>query len=99
MSTDIRITPRSEDYSEWYNDVIRAAELIDQSSVRGAMIFRPYGYALWERIQGILDARIKETGHQNVYFPLLIPKSLLAREAKHVAGFALESAVVTHQSN
>jgi prolyl-tRNA synthetase len=96
MAKDTRITSREENYSEWYTDVIRAAELIDQGSVRGSMVFRPYGYAIWELIQKYLDARIKDTGHSNVYFPLLIPKSLLAREAQHVAGFALESAVVTH---
>lgn len=96
MASDRRITPQATDYSEWYNDVIRAADLVDDSPTRGAMVLKPNGYAIWERIKEVLDHKIKETGHKNAYFPLLVPKSLLQREASHVAGFALESAVVTH---
>jgi prolyl-tRNA synthetase len=90
------ITKRSEDYSQWYLDIIEAADLAENSPVRGAMIIRPYGYAIWENIQKILDQMIKDTGHVNAYFPLLIPKSFLSREASHVKGFAKECAVVTH---
>lgn len=90
------ITARSKDYPQWYIDVIRAAELADYSPVRGCMVIRPNGYALWEAIQADLDRRFKETGHVNAYFPLLIPASFLAREAEHIEGFAMECAVVTH---
>ena len=90
------IKPRSEDYAQWYVDVIKAAQLADYSPVRGCMVIRPEGYAIWEAIQSDLDRRFKETGHVNAYFPLLIPQSFLAKEAKHVEGFALECAVVTH---
>ncbi len=90
------ITKRSEDYSRWYQDVIRAAELADNSPVRGCMVIRPNGYAIWENIQRTLDDRFKELGHVNAYFPLLIPKSFLAKEAEHVEGFAKECAIVTH---
>ncbi len=90
------ITRRSEDYSRWYTDVIRVAELAEHSVVKGCMVIRPWGYAIWERIRDALDAMIKETGHVNAYFPLLIPESLLAREAEHVEGFSPECAVVTH---
>jgi prolyl-tRNA synthetase len=90
------ITKRSEDYSRWYQDVIQTAELAEHSPVRGCMVIRPNGYAIWENIQRILDARFKELGHVNAYFPLLIPKSFMAREAEHVEGFAKECAVVTH---
>jgi prolyl-tRNA synthetase len=90
------ITPRHQDYSEWYLDVIKAAELADYSPVRGCMVIRPNGYALWEAIQRDLDRRFKETGHVNAYFPLLIPVSFLQKEAEHVEGFAMECAVVTH---
>ncbi len=90
------ITKRTEDYSRWYQDVIRAAELADNSPVRGCMVIRPNGYAIWENIQRTLDDRFKELGHVNAYFPLLIPKSFLAREAEHVEGFAKECAIVTH---
>ncbi|PIW36651.1 MAG: proline--tRNA ligase [Candidatus Kerfeldbacteria bacterium CG15_BIG_FIL_POST_REV_8_21_14_020_45_12] len=93
---DKAITTRDEDYSQWYLDVIRAADMAENSPVRGAMIIKPYGFSIWERIQRILDDKIKETGHQNAYFPLLIPKSFLSREADHVEGFAKECAVVTH---
>ena len=89
------ITPRSEDFSQWYTDVILQTELCDYAPVRGCMIIRPYGYAIWERIQEEMDRRFKETGHQNVYFPMLIPESLLLKEAEHVEGFAPEVAWVT----
>ena len=91
-----KITPRSEEYARWYTDVIREAELADYAPVRGCMVIRPYGYALWENIQAALDRRFKETGHQNAYFPLFIPMSFIEKEAEHVAGFAPELAVVTH---
>jgi len=90
------ITNPVEDYSRWYQDVIREAELADAAPVRGCMIIRPYGYAIWEGIQANLDRRFKETGHSNAYFPLLIPQSFIAREAEHVEGFSPELAVVTH---
>jgi prolyl-tRNA synthetase len=89
------ITPRSEDFSRWYTDVVRRAELADYSPVKGCMVIRPYGYAIWELIQQGLDRRIKATGHVNAYFPLFIPKSLLTREADHVEGFAPQVAWVT----
>ncbi len=91
-----KITPRSEDYSRWYLDVIRDAELAESSAVRGCMVIRPYGYALWEAIRDGLDRRFKATGHVNAYFPLFIPMSYMQREAEHVDGFAKECAVVTH---
>ncbi|MFH1842583.1 MAG: proline--tRNA ligase [bacterium] len=90
------ITKRAEDYSRWYQDVIQAAELAEHSPVRGCMVIRPNGYAIWENVQKILDEKFKELGHVNAYFPLLIPKSFLAREAQHVEGFAKECAIVTH---
>ena len=90
------ITPRSEDFSKWYTDVIRRAELADYSPVKGSMVIRPYGYAIWELMQQALDRRIKDTGHVNAYFPLFIPESLLKKEAAHVEGFAPEVAWVTH---
>ena len=90
------ITKRSEDYSKWYLDIIEAADLAEYGPVKGTMIIRPYGYAIWENIQKLLDKKIKDTGHQNMYFPLLIPKSFFAKEASHVDGFAKECAVVTH---
>jgi prolyl-tRNA synthetase len=90
------IKPRSQDYAQWYIDVIKAAQLADHSPVRGCMVIRPEGYAIWEAIQRDLDRRFKETGHVNAYFPLLIPQSFLAKEAQHVEGFAMECAVVTH---
>ncbi|MEN6478792.1 MAG: proline--tRNA ligase [Anaerolineales bacterium] len=89
------ITPRAEDYSRWYLDVIREADLAENSPVRGSMVIKPYGYELWEAIKGGLDRRFKETGHQNAYFPLFIPMSFLQKEADHVQGFAPELAVVT----
>jgi len=90
------IVARTKDYPQWYIDVIKAAELADYSPVRGCMVIRPNGYALWEAIQADLDVRFKETGHVNAYFPLLIPASFLAREAEHIEGFAMECAIVTH---
>ncbi len=90
------ITRKSENYAEWYTDVVRKAELADYSPVRGCMIIRPYGYTLWENVQRALDDMIKATGHQNMYFPLLIPRSFLTKEAEHVEGFAPEVAWVTH---
>ena len=90
------ITPRSEDYSKWYNDIVVKADLAEQSAVRGCMVIKPYGYAIWEKMQHTLDAMFKETGVRNAYFPLFIPKSFFSREAEHVAGFAKECAVVTH---
>lgn len=90
------ITPRTEDFSQWYLDIVERAELAENSAVRGCMVIKPYGYAIWENIQKELDRRIKESGHKNAYFPLLIPKSFLSKEASHVKGFAKECAVVTH---
>jgi prolyl-tRNA synthetase len=90
------IKPRSEDYSQWYLDVIKAAQMADYGPVKGCMVIRPEGYAIWEAIQRDLDRRFKETGHVNAYFPLLIPQSFLTREAEHIEGFAMECAVVTH---
>ena len=89
------LTDQSDDFSRWYNEVVRKAQLADYSPVRGSMVIRPYGYGLWENMQALLDRRIKETGHQNAYFPLLIPESLLKLEADHVEGFAPECAWVT----
>ncbi|MEA4949706.1 MAG: aminoacyl--tRNA ligase-related protein, partial [Petrimonas sp.] len=90
------LTPRSEDYSQWYLDLVIKAELAENSAVRGCMVIKPYGYAIWEKMQRQLDDMFKETGHVNAYFPLFIPKSFLSREADHVEGFAKECAVVTH---
>jgi prolyl-tRNA synthetase len=90
------ITPRSQDFSKWYLDVVRRAELADYSPVKGCMVIRPYGYAIWELIQAALDRRIKASGHVNAYFPLFIPESLLNKEAEHVEGFAPQVAYVTH---
>ena len=90
------LTKRSEDYSQWYNELVVKADLAEQSAVRGCMVIKPYGYAIWEKMQRALDNMFKETGHVNAYFPLLIPKSFLSREAEHVEGFAKECAVVTH---
>ena len=89
------LTDKSDDYSRWYTEVILKAKLADYAPVKGCMVIRPYGYALWENMQRLLDTRFKATGHQNAYFPLLIPESYLAREAEHVAGFAPEVAWVT----
>jgi prolyl-tRNA synthetase len=90
------VTPQGEDFSAWYNELVIKAELVDHGPARGTMVIRPYGYRLWELLQSDLDRRIKETGHENAYFPLLIPQSYLQREAEHVEGFAPELAVVTH---
>ncbi|MBM3190667.1 MAG: proline--tRNA ligase, partial [Chloroflexi bacterium] len=90
-----KITPRAEDYARWYLDVIREAELAENSPVRGCMIIRPYGYELWEGVRDGLDRRFKATGHRNAYFPLFIPMSFIQKEAQHVEGFAPELAVVT----
>ena len=97
MATELKeLTKRSVNYSQWYNELVVKAELAEQSDVRGCMVIRPYGYAIWEKIQSELDKKFKETGVQNAYFPLLIPKSFLSKEAEHVEGFAKECAVVTH---
>jgi prolyl-tRNA synthetase len=91
-----RITNRQDDYSQWYLDVVKEAKLADHSPVRGCMVIRPHGFALWENMKAALDKMFKETGHENAYFPLFIPKSFLSKEAQHVEGFAKECAVVTH---
>lgn len=96
MAQANKITPRSEDYSQWYLDVIDAAGLAEHAPVKGCMVIKPYGYALWEKVQTVLDARFKDTGVQNAYFPMLIPERLLKKEESHVEGFAPEVAVVTH---
>ena len=97
MAVELKeLTKRSENYSQWYNDLVVKADLAEQSPVRGCMVIKPYGYAIWEKMQRQLDDMFKETGHVNAYFPLLIPKSYLSREAEHVEGFAKECAVVTH---
>jgi len=91
-----KLTPMSEDFNQWYTDIIQEAQLADYSPVKGTMVIRPYGYALWEHIQSYLDQRFKDTGHQNAYFPLFIPKSFIQKEAEHVEGFSPELATVTH---
>jgi prolyl-tRNA synthetase len=96
MAENKALTPRAVDFSAWYNELIARAQLADYSPVRGCMVIRPNGYAIWEQMQGALDQMFKDTGHQNAYFPLFIPQSFLAREAAHVEGFAPETAVVTH---
>jgi len=93
---DFKITPRGEDYSKWYQDVIAAAQMVDQSPVKGCMVIRPWGMAVWDELKDELNRRIKAAGVQNAYFPLLIPMSFLSKEAEHVEGFAKECAVVTH---
>jgi prolyl-tRNA synthetase len=90
------LTTRSEDYSKWYNDLVIIADLAENSAVRGCMVIKPYGYAIWEKMQAELDRMFKETGHQNAYFPIFIPKSYFSKEASHVDGFAKECAIVTH---
>src|ERR1035437_3405042 len=87
---------RNENYSQWYNDLVIKADLAENSAVRGCMVIKPYGYAIWEKIQAALDKKFKDTGHSNAYFPIFIPKSFFSREASHVEGFAKECAVVTH---
>lgn len=89
-------TTREENYSQWYNDIVKHAQLAENSSVRGSMVIKPYGYAIWENMQKVLDQKFKDTGHENAYFPLFIPKSFFSKEAAHVEGFAKECAVVTH---
>ncbi len=96
MASFQKLTPRATDYSKWYNELVVKADLAEQSAVRGCMVIKPYGYAIWETIQAELDRRFKDNGVKNAYFPLLIPKSFLSREAEHVEGFAKECAVVTH---
>ncbi len=91
-----QLTSRKENYSQWYNDLVIKADLAENSAVRGSMVIKPYGYAIWEKMQSVLDTMFKETGHENAYFPLLIPKSFFSKEASHVEGFAKECAVVTH---
>ena len=91
-----KITPRSEDYSKWYNDIVQEADLAENSGVRGCMVIKPYGFAIWEKMQAELDKMFKQTGHVNAYFPLFIPKSYFSKEASHVDGFAKECAIVTH---
>lgn len=95
-ANELGVTPQSEDFSAWYNELVLRAELADRGSVRGTMVIRPYGYRIWELLQAELDGRIKATGHENAYFPLLIPEANLRREAEHVEGFSPELAVVTH---
>ena len=90
------ITPRQQDYSAWYNDIVKKAHLAENSPVRGCMVIKPHGFAVWELMRDALDTMFKRTGHVNAYFPLLIPKSFLSKEAQHVDGFAKECAVVTH---
>ena len=90
------VTNKEDNYSQWYNDLVVKADLAENSAVRGCMVIKPYGYAIWEKMQAEMDRRFKETGHQNAYFPLFIPKSFFSKEAEHVAGFAKECAVVTH---
>ncbi len=96
MADNRALTPRAEDFSSWYNEVVVRAELAEHSPTRGSMVIRPWGYAVWENMQRALDDKFKATGHQNAYFPLLIPLSFIAREAEHVEGFAKEMALVTH---
>ncbi|RZK66288.1 MAG: proline--tRNA ligase [Pedobacter sp.] len=90
------LTSRSEDYSQWYNELVSKADLAEHSAVRGCMVIKPYGYSIWEKMQAVLDKKFKDTGHSNAYFPLFIPKSFFSKEASHVDGFATECAVVTH---
>ena len=90
------LTSREKDYSKWYNELVVKADLAENSAVRGCMVIKPYGYAIWEKMQGELDRMFKETGHQNAYFPLFVPKSLFEAEEKNAEGFAKECAIVTH---
>ena len=90
------LTNRDENYAQWYNDLVIKADMAEYSAVRGCMVIKPYGYAIWEKIQAELDRLFKATGHVNAYFPLFIPKSFFSREAAHVEGFAKECAIVTH---
>src|SRR5215469_2590732 len=96
-TTKTAISPtREDDYPEWYQQVVKAADMAENSPVRGCMVIKPWGYGIWENIQQQLDQRIKNSGHENAYFPLFIPLSYLEKEAKHVDGFAKECAVITH---
>ena len=90
------ITSRDEDYSQWYNDLVIKAGLAENSDVRGCMVIKPYGFAIWENMKAVLDKMFKDTGHSNAYFPIFIPKSFISKEAAHIEGFAKECAVVTH---
>ena len=92
----LKITKRDQDYSRWYLDIVDRANLAEESGVRGCMVIRPEGFAIWENMQQVLDRMFKETGHSNAYFPLFIPVSYFSKEAQHVSGFAKECAVVTH---
>ena len=97
MAVELKdLTKSDENYSQWYNDLVLKAGLAENSAVRGCMVIKPYGYAIWEKMRDVLDRMFKETGHENAYFPLFIPKSFFSREASHVDGFAKECAVVTH---
>ncbi len=91
-----KLTTRAENYSDWYNEIVAKADLAEHSDVRGCMVIKPYGYAIWEKMKDVLDAKFKETGHSNAYFPIFIPKSLFEAEEKNAEGFAKECAVVTH---
>ena len=95
---DKKLVSRADDYSRWYNDLVVKAGLAENSSVRGCMVIKPYGYAIWEKMKAQLDKMFKETGHQNAYFPLFVPKSLFEAEEKNAKGFAKECAIVTHLS-
>ncbi|MBL8939878.1 MAG: hypothetical protein JNM69_35310, partial [Archangium sp.] len=95
QNDNLKLPTRAEDFSGWYNDLVKRAKLADNSDVRGSMVIRPNGYAIWENMQRVLDGMFKDTGHQNAYFPVLIPESYLAKEKKHVADFAPQVAVVT----
>ncbi len=94
-----KITSREQDYSQWYNEIVQGAGLAENSGVRGCMVIKPYGYAIWEKMQAELDRMFKQTGHLNAYFPLFIPKSFLAKEAEHVDGFAKECVLWLHILN
>ncbi len=96
MSSDKKLTARADDFSAWYNEVVQRAELVGYTPVKGCLVIRPYGYAIWERVQAALDGMFKATGHQNAYFPMFIPESFWRKEAEHVKGFAPETALVTH---
>ena len=91
-----KLTPMTDDFNEWYTDIIQQAQLADYSPVKGSMVIRPYGYSIWESVQSYLDKKFKNTGHQNAYFPLFIPNSFIQKEAEHVEGFSPELAMVTH---
>ncbi len=96
MADDKKLTPRAEDFAAWYNELVLRSELADHSPVKGSMVIRPWGYGIWENMQRALDDMFKETGHENAYFPLLIPMSFIEKEKEHIEGFKPELAVVTH---